>query len=167
MGRRGTSCNTAMRSSQRKRCTLHPLPWRSQQRSWRLRKRMTAHHYNAPSSKWCVGSQLLFVAHAYMCMCKHVPGRCLVHARWKNVATQSQRWASLLSCEAAMCLFWRCCLLVMLQMLTAMTKQVRGETAKEIKGARIKYYGHLKKEEMEAMLVGERVCPDHCKSSLL
>ncbi|EIE18101.1 hypothetical protein COCSUDRAFT_60592 [Coccomyxa subellipsoidea C-169] len=37
-------------------------------------------------------------------------------------------------------------------MRTAMTKQVRGETAKEIKGARIKYYGLLKKEEMEAML---------------
>ncbi|KAK9917506.1 hypothetical protein WJX75_005113 [Coccomyxa subellipsoidea] len=37
-------------------------------------------------------------------------------------------------------------------MRTAMTKQVRGETAKEIKGARTKYYGHLKKEEMEAML---------------
>jgi hypothetical protein len=48
-----------------------------------------------------------------------------------------------------------------------MTKQVRGETAKEIKGARTKYYGHLKKEEMEAMLEGERVCLDHYKSSLL
>ena len=47
-------------------------------------------------------------------------------------------------------------------MRTAMTKQVRGKTAKEIKGAQTKYYGHLEKEEMEAMLAGERVCPDHC-----
>jgi hypothetical protein len=107
MGRRRTLCSTAMRSSQRRQCTLHPLPWRRQQRSWHPRKRMTAHHSDAPLSKWCVGTQSPFPAHAYMCMCKHVPGQCLVHANRKDAATLSQRWASLLSCEAASCLLWQ------------------------------------------------------------